>query len=170
MPDCPEKLKLTFQIYYETIMQIPFPVFPDIMQQIGTFFPDAKVETIICNHCNHENSVVSPICIKCGRHFDDSAMVSRSDVKSTLRIDKVPFNPAKSAMPKTTEQQLPFAHPPGCSVAIVIASVFVSVVLWWWAIGQDNVKWYGVVVAVIFSIFTIAPLPLHIKNIFKKKK
>ena len=38
MPHCPKKWIPTFKEYYDRIMRMPVPVYPDIMQQIGVFF------------------------------------------------------------------------------------------------------------------------------------
>ena len=91
---------------------------------------------------------------------DDGSPQKERRQAPTKQFRRAPGVPQSSGIPQ----------PPGCSVAIIIASVAVSIALWWWAVGTGEAKWYAVVLAVIATIFTLAPLPLHIKNISSKKK
>jgi len=69
MPDCPEKWKKKFKMHCEMIMSSPFPIFPEIMDRIGGYFPDAQIAKKKCLTCGFMNSEVTPICVKCGSKF-----------------------------------------------------------------------------------------------------
>jgi len=149
--DCPATLKTEFQKHYEVFKQSPFPVLPDILNKLASYFPNAKVEIKNCGFCGHGNSTISPVCIKCGHQFNDTMMKTNTN----YRID----NSMKGNISGNSNQQ-PMSNksdrPPGCSIAVLLIGLPASIALWWWAVGQGEVKWYGIVIAVIVSLFTLA--------------
>jgi hypothetical protein len=84
------------------------------------------------------------------------------------------FYPQEDEMPrKKQKQHIIFerpSQPVGCSVGFIILSFIVTALAWWWAVGRGDVKWYGIIIAVILSLFTFGALPMHIKNIRAGKK
>ena len=159
MPDCSEKDKVVLAKHYEVLMKSPHVPFPQIMAQIGSFFPTATVETKNCPYCGHANSSISPLCVKCGRRFNDAKPANKTD----FRIDREPLSPMNEANPYLTQQ------PPGCFIASFIFGLFVSIAAWWWAVGQGQIKGWWVFFAIIFSLSTLQTLLLVIKMRKNKK-
>ena len=96
MPDMPPKWKPVFKEFYETLKRAPFPIFPDMMDKIGRYFPDATVETKACPYCGFQNSSVSPICVQCGisfesgKHFTKDKALKKS-MKDAKKKGRSPF-------------------------------------------------------------------------------
>jgi len=145
MPDCPEKWKQQLGKYYETLMQSPFPIHPEIMAGIGAYFPDVRVAKKRCERCGYENSGLATVCIKCGNEMD------------ALRQGKTP----PASMPRGKA-------PAGCLAAIMIVLLGVAGYYWYSALitkAHGALSW---VLAVICSLLFLNSIFAMIKNRDKK--
>jgi hypothetical protein len=154
--ECPVDYRLIFQKRYEILKSSPFPILPELLDKLTPYFHDVKIKTKICSSCGYENSFATSICIKCMHPFNDaktSINFTGNDVSGNLN-----------------QQPITISQTPGYSIVIVTIGLAASISLWWWAVGQENANWFGVIIAVFVSLYTLNQLPFHIKNIFRKKK
>jgi hypothetical protein len=159
MPECPQKWKPTFQAHYETFMKSPFPIYPEMMKKVGIYFSGAHIETKSCPQCEHVNSALSPICIRCSYSFDKSQTPFSNEQSNTLLWDVSRSNPpiVESGRPKWY------------AIVGMIINLIIMVLLWVWAVNSQ-MKWYAVTPAVVVTIFTLPALPLFIRSLFNKKR